>query len=413
VCAKWRQNWNDAVRRKTDNDMDLDRFKQELTDELHNDVLPFWERMADPEHGGFYGRMDGRGELHPEAPKGVVLNARILWTFSAACRVSGNGEYLAAAARARDYLLEHFIDRRYGGVYWLLDHRGAPMETRKQMYAQGFAIYGLSEYHRATGDGEALDAAVGLFRLVEQHARDARNGGYTEALDRAWQPLSDMRLSDRDANLSKTMNTHLHIIEPYVNLYRVWPNELLGRRIRELLAIFAEKIVGTDGHLGLFFDDGWQRHGDTVSYGHDIEASWLLHEAAFVSGDDELLASAESLVKRIAAAAVEGLQSDGGMAYEFDRAAGRTDLDRHWWVQAETVAGYFNLWQHFGDTEALQRAVGAWEYIKAHLIDRRRGEWFWSVRGDGSINTTDDKAGPWKCPYHNGRMCLEIIDRLR
>ena len=370
-------------------------------------------RMVDPENGGFYGRITGLEELVSDAPKGAILNARILWTFSSAYRLMGKPEYLDMATRAKRYIIDHFYDRDFGGIYWSLDAEGQPLDMKKQIYAIGFAIYGLSEYHRATGDKEALAYAIQLFESIEAHSFDAVKNGYCEALTREWNEIADMRLSEKDANERKTMNTHLHILEPYTNLYRVWKDDRLRVQLRNLIILFMEKILdGTTGHLQLFFDDDWCSKYHIVSYGHDIEASWLLHEAALVLGDTELLARVEPIVCRIADAASEGFTSQGGMIYERNFDTNHTDGDRHWWVQAETVVGYFNLYQHFGDSKALERAADCWTYIRTQLVDDKNGEWFWSIHTDGSINCADDKAGFWKCPYHNGRMCMEIIERI-
>ena len=220
-----------------------------------------------------------------------------------------------------------------------------------------------------------------------------------------------MRLSDKDANESKTMNTHLHVLEAYTGLYRVWKDGGLAAQLKNLIGIFLDRILGADAHLRLFFDDDWNCGYKIYSYGHDIEASWLLHEAALVLGDEATIGKVEKEVPRIAAAAGEGFTAKGGMIYEKDNATGHIDGDRHWWVQAETVVGYFNLWQLTGEPSGLENSIECWEFIRNNLIDRENGEWFWSIRQDGSVNRTDDKAGFWKCPYHNGRMCMEIIER--
>ena len=266
------------------------QFKRELTEELRNNILPFWARqMVDP-GGGFFGRMTGTGELIANAGRSAILCGRILWTFSAAYRTSGCEQYLATATAARDYLLDKFLDKTYGGVYWSVDAAGNPADTKKQFYALGFAIYGLSEYARATGDERALREAIGLFRAIEEHSYDAVNNGYEEAAARDWSPIDDVRLSDKDANEKKTMNTHLHILEAYTNLLRIWPDEGLRRQTRNLLEIFLSRIVQPqNGHLGLFFDDRWQlKSAGCFSYGHDIEASWLLLETAATLGDEAL-----------------------------------------------------------------------------------------------------------------------------
>lgn len=394
--------------------MDLQQLKREVEEELTRNILPFWmDKMTDNVHGGFYGRMTGTDVLMPEAEKGAVLNARILWTFSAAYRLLGREEYLATATRAKRYLIDHFYDKEYGGVYWSLDCEGRPLDAKKQIYALGFAIYGLSEYHRATGDQEALDYAIRLFDSIEQHSFDPRLNGYCEALARDWGELADMRLSDKDENERKTMNTHLHILEPYANLYRVWQDERLQRQLRNLIVLFTDKILNpATGHLELFFSDDWRSKYRIISYGHDIEASWLIHEAALVLGDKALLEKVEPLVKFIAAAAGEGIAPDGGMVYETFVDKAQTDTDRHWWVQAENVVGHVNLYQHFGDEVALQKAFRSWDFIKQHLVDHEHGEWHWSIHADGTVNVVDDKAGFWKCPYHNGRMCMEIMERF-
>lgn len=394
--------------------MDIKNMSKEMEEELVTNILPFWiNKMTDETNGGFYGRITGGEVLMPEAEKGAILNARILWTFSSAYRLLKKEEYLAAATRAKRYLIDHFYDEVQGGIYWSLDYKGQPLDTKKQIYALGFAIYGLSEYHRATGDEEALAYAIRIFESIETHSFDPVKNGYCEALTREWGEIADMRLSDKDENERKTMNTHLHILEPYTNLFRVWKDKRLEAQLRNLIILFIEKILNIKtGHLDLFFDDDWVSKYRIVSYGHDIEASWLIHEAALVLGDKLLLEKVEPLVEYIAAAADEGLTPDGSMIYEtfLDRA--HTDADRHWWVQAENVVGHANLYQHFDDEVAMQKAFRCWEYIKEYLIDRKNGEWHWSVRVDGSINTDDDKAGFWKCPYHNGRMCMEIIERF-
>lgn len=389
-------------------------LKAEMQEMLTDNILPFWmNRMVDQEHGGFYGRISGTNELISGAPKGAILNARILWTFSSAYRLLHKKEYEKMAGLAKRTLIDHFYDNEYGGIYWSINEQGQPLDTRKQIYALGFAIYGLSEYHRATGDAEALTYAVRLFHDIENYSFDKEKNGYCEALTREWGEIADMRLSDKDANERKTMNTHLHILEPYTNLYRVWKDEKLRQQLGNLIELFTQQIMNRDTkHLQLFFDDDWNCKSDVVSYGHDIEASWLLHEAALVLGNEDLIAEVEPLVIDIAEAATEGHLPGAGMIYEVHGKRSEIDADRHWWVQAEAVVGFINLYQHFEDNLSLVRAVQCWNFIKEHLVDTENGEWYWSVRADGSINRDEDKAGFWKCPYHNGRMCMEIVERF-
>ena len=424
------------------NEQHVDMMKLEMQDVLENNILPFWlEKMQDNEHGGFYGRIDGNNQLHPEAEKGAILNARILWSFSAAYRVLQKEEYLEAATRAKDYLIEHFIDPEYGGVYWSVDYKGEPLDTKKQFYAIAFVIYGLTEYARATGDREALEYALDLYDCIEEHAFDSEQNGYIEACTREWGKIEDMRLSELDANYPKSQNTHLHIMEAYANLLRclkemraqeqcdyvpaigsvlpvgisVPPETMVSVEgaLRNIISIFIDKILNPEtNHLDLFFDMDWTRGaGHLESYGHDIECSWLLHEAALVLGDENLLEKVENIVQKVAKASEKGLREDGSMIHEANLDTGHVDDDLHWWVQAENVVGWFNVWQHFGDEEAFKKSEKCWHYIKENLVDFDNGEWFWSRHPDGTLNTVDDKAGFWKCPYHNSRMCLEIIER--
>lgn len=389
------------------------QLKKEVKEVLTTNILPYWmEKMTDRQHGGFYGRITGQELLIPEAEKGAILNARILWTFSSAYRLLHKAEYLETATRAKREIIDRFYDREFGGIYWSITAEGYPLDTKKQIYAIGFAIYGLSEYHRVTGDSEALEYAIRLFHDIEAHSFDQKKNGYCEALTREWGEIADMRLSEKDANERKTMNTHLHILEPYANLFRVWKDGQLEARLRNLIRLFIDRIMDVDTHhLQLFFDDDWESQYHTISYGHDIEASWLLHEATMVLDDKKLLVEIEPYIIDIAEAATEGFLPQGGMMYELHADTAAVDADRHWWVQAETIVGYINLYQHFGDKLSLARAMQCWQFVKQHLIDHKNGEWYWSLRTNGSVNRDDDKAGFWKCPYHNGRMCMEIIER--
>ena len=395
--------------------MTLEQLRAEVAQELTSNILPFWiNRMTDPA-GGYYGRRDGNGNLVDGAEKGLILNARILWTFSQAYRILGKPEYLEAATRAKDYIADHFVDHEFGGAYWSVDSEGKPLDTKKQFYAIAFAVYGLAEYYRAAG-GDALDLAISLYRSIEEHSFDSELNGYIEACMRDWGKIEDMRLSDKDENFAKTMNTHLHILEAYTGLYRVWKDEGLHSQLANLIRIFLDKIIQPDGHLGLFFDENWTLHGVMQSFGHDIETSWLLVEAAEVlceSGDpmDRLLyLECLGASRELAAAATEGLTSEG-MVYEYDPASGYRKDDRDWWVQAEAVVGYLNRWQLAGDPADLERSLAEWDYIKRAII-APDGEWYWGRRPDASVNLADDRAGFWKCPYHNGRMCMEIIARI-
>lgn len=382
---------------------------KEIKGELLNNILPYWmNKMPDHENGGFYGRIDGQNKLHKQANKGAVLNTRILWTFSAAYRIFKQPEYLTIAKRAFNYINTYFIDKKYGGIYWELDYKGNPVNTKKQSYAQGFALYGFFEYYRATGDILALERAKELFRLIEKHSYDKAKDGYLEAFTEDWNLIEDMRLSVKDANEKKTTNTHLHIMEAYSNFLRVWKDKEVENSLKNLISIFTDKIINnTNYHLNLFFDEDWNNKSEIISYGHDIEASWLLFEAAEVLGDKELLEKTKTISLKIADASKEGLQTDGSLIYEKEN--NHSDTDRHWWVQAENVVGLLYAYKNSGKNLYLENAYKCWIYIRDQIVDKTDGEWVWSRKSDGSVNTKEDKAGFWKCPYHNARMCMEAI----
>lgn len=387
-------------------------FKEELETELHA-ILSFWmQHCIDEVHGGFIGRLDHDNNRYEDAPKGAVLNSRILWAFSAAARYKGQKAYRAMADRAFDYLHRFFVDTTYGGVYWSITPDGKPLDTKKQIYALSFALYALSEYYRLCTAEKAKVLAQDLFYAIERYSFDPRYGGYLEALAQNWQPIADLRLSAKDSNEKKSMNTHLHVLEGYANLYRIWPDAVLKEKIAALIRIFLDHIIHPQTHhLILFFDEAWQPRSGGVSYGHDIEAAWLVQEAAEVIGDRSLIETVKQKSLLIAEAAARGLDRDGGLWYEVEE-GGHLVKEKHWWPQAEAMVGFFNAWQISGDEKQLQRAMASWHFIKAHILDRERGEWVWGVRDDYSVMTNEDKAGIWKCPYHNGRACLELLQRI-
>lgn len=394
--------------------MTSEKLKSEVREELLTNILPFWStRMVDEKYGGFHGRINGNGHLVQDADKGGILNARILWTFSSSYLRERNPFYLEMANRAKEYVLSHFVDKELGGTYWTVSCDGKPVDTKKQIYSQAFFVYAFTEHYRASGDESSLKKAIELFNVIEKFSFDNELNGYFEAFSREWKLLEDLRLSEKDANEKKTMNTHLHILEAYTNLYRVWKDNQLGKQLHNLIMIFTEKIMNREsGHLDLFFDENWNIKSSIVSYGHDIEASWLIYEAAYILGDEELLGKVRKSCFVIAEAATEGLQPDGSIVYEKDLTTGHLVKDRHWWVQAEAVVGFMNMYELTGNKAWLEKTLHCWNYISENLRDGTGKEWFWSISDDGKVNRNDDKAGFWKCPYHNSRMCLELMRRI-
>ncbi len=386
---------------------------QQAKNELTN-ILSYWKKnMTDRHYGGFYARRDGHNRLDQTAPKGVVLNARILWTFSATAKANGNQQSIALAKRAFKYMLDYFRDEVNGGVYWSVDRNGDKLDGKKQTYAQAFALYGYAAYFEATGNQTARNEAIAMFRSIETYCYDKANGGYTEALDENWTPLPDQRLSDKDANEPKSMNTHLHLLEAYTSLYRIWPDELLKQRIFELLRIFHDKIIcKRAGHLNLFFSMDWEPRSTNKSFGHDVEAAWLLYEAARVLEDQNLITETQEISIRLTEAAKQGLDTDGGLWHEAAPDDTNFILEKHWWPQAEALVGFCNAWQLTGNEIWLKRADQTWTFIQEKLLDKDKGEWFWGIDAQNKVLRNEDKAGFWKCPYHNGRACLELIARL-
>jgi cellobiose epimerase len=392
---------------------ELVRYKNEMQQELEN-ILAYWMRYTvDEVNGGFVGRIDKDNQIDASAPKGSVLNSRILWSFSSAYNLTGKPEYLVFAERSFRYIVDHFVDKEFGGVFWTVDHKGNHLDTKKQIYALSFAVYGLSEYYLASKDEEAKKHAIVLYEAIVDHSYDPVHGGYIEALTRDWKEIGDLRLSNKDANERKSMNTHLHVLEGFANLYRVWPDESLKSRITELIHIFLDLIIDrqTD-HLILFFDDEWNRKSNAVSYGHDIEAAWLVQEAAEVIGDEELLETVKQRSVKVADAAARGLDVDGGLWYEKDLDKNHLVKEKHWWPQSEAMVGFFNAWQINGDELYLKKSLNTWRFAQNHILDKEGGEWVWGVQEDYSLMEGEDKVGVWKCPYHNSRACIEIIRRI-
>ncbi len=394
--------------------MNLSQYKKEAEQELES-ILGYWvNNTIDEIHGGFFGKIDNRNDVYTTAPKGSVLNARILWTFSATYNFNKEEKYLSIATRAFEYIRDHFIDAAYGGVFWTVGFEGNTLDSKKQIYALAFCMYGLSEYYAATKNKESLCLALQLFDCIEEHSYDTEYKGYFEAFAGDWKEANDLRLSAKDANEKKTMNTHLHIVEAYANLHKVLPSEVLKNKITELLELFDKYFIDHKTfHLKLFFDEAWKEKPDVISYGHDIEAAWLLLQCAEIINHSEWVEVYKMHAVKITDAAAEGLDIDGGLWYEYKPLHKALVKEKHWWPQAEAMVGFFNAYQITNDEKYLQYAVNSWQFIKQYIIDKKQGEWFWGIKEDHSVMQGEDKVGLWKCPYHNARACLEIIKRIQ
>src|SRR5664280_3885558 len=363
---------------QNDQKVRLDQLKNEVLLNLTHNLLPYWStRMVDTKNGGFYGRINVKDKVFPDEDKGGILNARILWTYSSAYRILKDTAYLRLATRSKDYITSHFIDKEYGGAYRSVKSTGEPSDTRKQTYTQSFFIYGLAEYYRATGDKDALKTAKELFNLFEKFGLDKESDGYFEVFSRDWHRIHDRLIGEPTIKDEKTMNTHLHIMEAYTNLYRVWADRRVAERLKALVEIFLNKIVDSKtSHLICFMDKNWNSTSSVDSYGHDIESSWLLVEAANVLGNPALMKRAKEVCVKIVNAAAEGLQSDGSLIYERDHSTGRANTERSWWAQSETIIGYLNAYEVTGKENYLDNSINCWSYTKNHFVDNKKGGWF-------------------------------------
>jgi cellobiose epimerase len=392
----------------------LNALRSRLESELRENILPFWMKYApDREYGGFHGKISNDLVIEPHAEKGIILNSRILWTFSRAHNLYRKGLYLEIARRAFEYIVANFVDQEFGGTFWTVDYLGQPADTKKRIYGQAFTIYALVEYYAATTNVAALKTAMDIFDLIERKGRDAIHGGYFETYDREWTLADDQRLSAVDQDDRKSMNTHLHVLEAYASLARFANRAEVSGSLRELITIFLDRILdeGTS-HFRLFFDEDWKVKSDRISFGHDIEGSWLLCEGAEMLADSDLSVRVGTAAAKMAQAAYyEGVDEDGSLLYEASP-AGIVDCDRHWWPQAEAVVGFINAYQLTGNDIFLDAAGRCWQFIDRNLIDKARGEWFWKVSRDGIVDETKPKVDQWKGPYHNGRMCFEAGRRI-
>jgi mannobiose 2-epimerase len=394
---------------------DMKMYKEQVLSELKENILPFWiNNVVDEENGGFYGVVSNDLVVDKKADKGCILNSRILWTYSYAYRMFKEAAYLKTAEQAYDFMLKHFWDKEYSGIYWMVNYKGEPVDTRKQIYNIAFGIYGLTEFYKATGCEDSLEKAIELYKVIEKYSYDNENRGYIEALTREWNITQDMRLSPKDLNSKKSMNTHLHILEAYTNLFRVWKDESFEAKFKELINVTIDHIVdGNTFQFKLFFDEQWNSLVKTVSYGHDIEGSWLLYEAAELLGDEEIIEKAKHIAVKMAEKSYEdGIDREFGGLFSDKHEDGIIHNIKAWWPQAEAMVGYLNAYELSGEEKFIEASYDMWKYVDKYFVDKSKGEWFNEVTKEGKVLEHMAKVDPWKCPYHNSRGCYEILERM-
>lgn len=383
----------------------------EMKEHLANGIVPFWQNLKDEEYGGFYGFMGQDLVVDKKAVKGCILNSRILWFFSNAAMALKDKALLKDAEHAYRFMKDFCLDKEYGGVYWSVSYDGVPEDTTKHIYNQAFAVYALSSYYDASGDKEALQTAFDLFSVIEEKGFD--EGGYKEALDRSFAPAENDKLSENGVMADRTMNTLLHVFEAYTELYRVSKDERVKNKLLWILETFRNKIYNPVLHRQeVFFDNDMNSIIDLHSYGHDIETSWLLDRGLNVLGDKAYAAEWAPIVADLVAEVYRAAYYNDSLSNECER--GVVDKKRVWWVQAEAVVGFYNQYQKTPEhKEYLEASEHIWEFIKKYMIDKREGsEWFMHVSDTGVPEADKPIVEPWKCPYHNGRMCMEMMRRM-
>ena len=383
---------------------------EEIRNHLTDYIIPFWKKLRDDENGGYYGYMDHDLKVDKKAVKGCILNSRITWFFANAYMTLKDESLLEEAKHGYEFMQKYCVDKEKGGVYWSVAYDGTPEDTTKHTYNQAFSIYALSSYYDASGDEEALKTAMDLFHIIEGRCMDEI--GYKEAFDREFKEIENDKLSENGVIAEKTMNTLLHVFEAYTELYRVSKDADVKKRLEWILDTIADKIYNPKLHRQeVFFDREMNSILDLHSYGHDIETAWLIRRGTDILGEksyeDKMLPIVLDLTSQVYKVAFDG----NSLANECEK--GVVDQNRIWWVQAETVIGFLNGYALAPEhTEYLEAAKAEWNFIKEHVVDKRPGsEWFWDVNRKGE--SVDDKpiVEPWKCPYHNGRMCMEVIRR--
>lgn len=408
-------------------------FYNSISNELFQNILPYWDKYSkDEKNTGFFGKIDNDNVQDAECQRSIVMTSRFLWTYSAVARFTKDAKYLEMADFAYKVIIEKYFDKENDGVYWSIMPDGTPKVDKKQIYGEAFCCYGLSEYAAAVQElkkdeelaATAMNKALDIYNLLENHALDKENGGYIEACAKDWSKTNDMILSPKDMNCPKSMNTNLHVMEAYTNLYRTLPvvfadsksiQSEVGQSLANLITVTQEKIVQKNAHLGMFFDMDWNLLADEISYGHDIEASWLLWEAACELKDEELKEQIRDDVIKMAEVALdEGFDKENGCLENFllhSTTTPKRDRTRVWWNQAEAMNGFYNAWQMTGHQKYQEACIQQWNWIQNHQVDKTNGEWWSALDQNGTPILAEDKGGNWKTSYHNGRTCLELLRR--
>ena len=376
--------------------------KQEFYNHLTGDLIPFWNNLYDSEYGGFYGSADSDNNINKTSPKSAVLQTRILWFYSSCYKALKDKNLFEYASRQFDFIIKYMIDENDGGIFWDVEYDGKVKDRQKHTYALAFALYSISAYYSVSKNKSAFDAAQRLFNLIERDYKDEY--GYTEVFS----------LDKSVKGSARTMNTLLHIIEAYTE-YHAAVNTAESRKALEYsLDLVRTKAYNDDlCRIECNFDEFMNPVGDVLSYGHDIEASWIVYRACEILGNDEILSDLSPKLDKLTQNVIsKGFVDNGrnGIYYECKNNIDNTY--RSWWVMSEAIVALVHRYNLYKDKQSIYLAENVWDYVKKYFISPH-GEWHTQVDEKGeAIKSRSGLCGAWKCPYHNGRMCLELMEML-
>jgi mannobiose 2-epimerase len=387
---------------------------------LNNSIVKFYlPNCVDQVNGGYLESLRD-GKFAPTGEKFLTMQGRQLWFFSTLAQEGIERDAALAAAKSGFEFLERFMrDPEHGGYFSKVSDAGKPIDTRKHVYLNAFALYGLVGYFRATKDESALKSAQAFFRILESKAHDSAHGGYNEFFYEDWKPIRDVKESGYIGAIdTKTYNTHLHVLEALAELYRVWPDPLVARRLGEAILINTNTVRHPDYFCNI---DGWSPDWKMIqspqnlraSYGHDVECAWLTMDAArTLNFSPRLLRPwAEALVGYSLKYGYD--REHGGFYYTGPLGKSAEDTRKEWWVEAEALVSMLEMYKLTGKREYYDVFCQTLDFVEKHQM-AAEGNWWASRKADGSP-LSDQRSSPWHGAYHNGRsmiLCEKLLKGL-